>query len=84
MQLHEFIDHFRDSIMHAVVASYPPLYNLAERRSGRFDLRRLGRRPLGGQADAIRAAALSIQRQPSTIIVGEMGTGKSFIAAASW
>jgi hypothetical protein len=83
MDLFHFIDQFRDAIAGAVVASYPPLYDRAERERDRFALRRLGRRPLGGQADAIRAAALSLQRQPSTIVVGEMGTGKSFCAAAA-
>jgi len=83
MDLFHFIDHFRDAITSAVIASYPPLYDLAERRNARFDLRRLGRRPLGGQADAIRAAALSLQRQPATVVVGEMGSGKSYIAAAA-
>src|SRR5207302_11354258 len=34
-------------------------------------------------ADAICAAALSIQRQPGTIVVCEMGSGKSQIAAAA-
>lgn len=40
-------------------------------------------RPLGAQADAIRAAALSFQRHRNTNVVGEMGTEKSFIVASA-
>ncbi|MGD9893706.1 MAG: hypothetical protein AB7U18_20680, partial [Dehalococcoidia bacterium] len=47
------------------------------------DLRRLLRRPLGAQAEAIRSTALSNQRQPGTIVVGEMGCGKSYCASAA-
>jgi hypothetical protein len=46
-------------------------------------LGRLLRRPLAAQADAINATVLSLNRQPGTIVVGEMGTGKSYIAAAA-
>ena len=83
MSLPDFLERYREPITRAVIETYPPIYDLAERRSGRFDLRRLSRRPLGAQADAIRAAALSIQRQPATIIVGEMGVGKSMLGAAA-
>ena len=41
------------------------------------------RSPLGAQADAIRAAALSLDVHRGTTVVGEMGTGKTFIAASA-
>ncbi|MCC7368784.1 MAG: hypothetical protein IT306_10200 [Chloroflexi bacterium] len=83
MKLREFLDAYRDAIEDAVVRTYPPLYDADTRRARGFDLHRLLRRPLGGQADAIRATALSLRRQPGTILVGEMGCGKSTIAAAA-
>ncbi len=60
MQLSDFLDAYREAIARAVIATYPPLYDAAARRESGFDLRRLGRRPLGAQADAIRATALSL------------------------
>jgi hypothetical protein len=83
MNLSQLIDRFRTAIADAVIRAYPPVYDAETRRTCGFDLRRLLRRPLGAQADAIRAAALSLQRQGSTLFVGEMGTGKSLCAAAA-
>ncbi|MGD9892992.1 MAG: helicase, partial [Dehalococcoidia bacterium] len=83
MKLAEFLDAYRDAITDAVVRTYTPLYDAKTRRAIGFDLRRLLRRPLGAQADAIRSTALSFQRQPGTIVVGEMGCGKSYCASAA-
>lgn len=83
MQLPEFIETFGDAINERLVELYPPVYDAAMRATCGIDLGRLGRRPLGAQADAIRAAALSIRRNPGTNIVGEMGVGKSGVAAAA-
>src|SRR4051812_15730009 len=83
MKLSQFLQVYGDAAAEAVARTYPPLYDAETRRSCGFDLRRLLRRPLGAQADAIRATALSLQRQPGTIIVGEMGSGKSLIAAGA-
>ena len=80
MKLGEFIDKFRDAIARRVVESYPPLYRPSE-NGGR--LPRLLRTPLGAQADAIRGAALSLEAHRGTTVVGEMGTGKTFIGAAA-
>ena len=41
------------------------------------------RKPLGAQEDAIKGAALSLEAHRGTTVVGEMGTGKTFIAAAA-
>lgn len=83
MKLSGFLEVYGDAVAEAVAQTYPPLYDAETRRSCGFDLRRLLRKPLGAQADAIRATALSLQRQPGTIVVGEMGSGKSLIAAAA-
>ena len=80
MNLGGFIDTFKDAIARRVVESYPPLYRPSE-NGGR--LPRLLRKPLGAQADAIRAAALSLKAHQGTTVVGEMGTGKTFIAASA-
>jgi superfamily II DNA or RNA helicase len=83
VNLAQFLETYASAVTDAVLQTYPPLYNAELRRSCGFDLHRLIRRPLGAQADAIRATALSIQRQPGTVVVGEMGSGKSLIAAAA-
>ena len=80
MDLAGFIDTYRDAIAQRVVESYPPRYRPSE--NGRT-LPALLRSPLGAQADAIRAAALSLDVHRGTTVVGEMGTGKTFIAASA-
>ena len=80
MNLGGFIDTFKDAIAKRVVESYPPLYRPSENGG---TLPRLLRKPLGAQADAIRGAALSLKAHRGTTVVGEMGTGKTFIAAAA-
>ena len=80
MNLGQFIDTFKDAIAQRVVESYPPLYRPSENG---HRLPRLLRKPLGAQADAIRGAALSLEAHRGTTVVGEMGTGKTFIAAAA-
>ena len=77
MNLGAFIVTFKDAIARRVVESYPPSEN------GRT-LPRLLRKPLGAQEDAIRGAALSLEAHRGTTVVGEMGTGKTFIAAAAY
>ena len=76
MNLGGFIDKFKDAIARRVVESYPPLYRPSENGG---TIPRLLRRPLGAQADAIRGAALSLKAHRGTTVVGEMGTGKTFI-----
>ena len=80
MNLGGFIDTFKDAIAKRVVESYPPLYRPSENGG---TLPRLLRKLLGAQADAIRGAALSLEAHRGTTVVGEMGTGKTFIAAAA-
>ena len=80
MNLGEFIDTYREAIARRVVESYPPLYRPSENGG---TLPHLLRTPLGAQADAIRGAALSLRAHRGTTVVGEMGTGKTFIGAAA-
>ena len=80
MNLGQFIDTFKDAIAQRVVESYPPLYRPSENG---HRLPRLLRKPLGAQEDAIKGAALSLEAHRGTTVVGEMGTGKTFIAAAA-
>ena len=79
MDLASFIDTYKEAIARRVVESYPPLYRPSENGA----LPQLLRSPLGAQADAVRGAALSLQAHRGTTVVGEMGTGKTFIAAAA-
>ncbi len=80
MNLGEFIDTYRDAITERVIASYPPVYSPA---TDQRPMPRLLRTPLGAQEDAIRGAALSLNSQRGTTVVGEMGTGKTFIGTAA-
>ena len=80
MNLGDFIDKFKDAIARRVVESYPPLYRPSE-NGGKLPY--LLRTPLGAQSDAIRGAALSLEAHRGTTVVGEMGTGKTFIGAAA-
>ena len=80
MNLGEFIDTYRDAITERVIASYPPVYSPA---TDSRPMPRLLRQPLGSQEDAIRGAALSLNSQRGTTVVGEMGTGKTFIGTAA-
>ncbi len=80
MNLGEFIDTYKEAIARRVVESYPPLYRPSENGG---TLPRLLRSPLGAQTDAIRGAALSLEAHRGTTVVGEMGTGKTFIGAAA-
>ncbi len=80
MNLGAFIGTFKDAIARRVVESYPPLYRPSENDRR---LPRLLRKPLGAQEDAIKGAALSLPAHRGTTVGGEMGTGKTFIAAAA-
>jgi len=83
MNLAQFIETYQDAITRAVLRTYPPVYTARNRDEWGFDLRRLRRRPLGAQGDAIRAVAVSLRRHRGTNLVGEMGTGKTTIGAAA-
>ena len=77
MSLASFLETHRDGIIEAVTRAYPPLVTQAE------PIPDLLRQPLGRQAEAITATALSLREHRNTLLVGEMGTGKSFCSIAS-
>jgi superfamily II DNA or RNA helicase len=77
MPLAEFLETYKAGITKAVTDAYPPLVTRAEPIPG------LLRKPLGYQAEAITAVALSLREHRNTLLVGEMGTGKSFCSIAS-
>jgi len=83
MNLAQFIETYQDAITQAVLRTYPPVYTARNRDEWGLNLRRLRRRPLGAQGDAIRAVAVSLRRHRGTNLVGEMGTGKTTIGAAA-
>ena len=83
MNLAQLLDRYGEAITRAVIDTYPPLYDADVRHKSSPQLRRLLRRPLGAQSDAINATVLSLKQHTGTIVVGEMGTGKSYIAAAA-
>ena len=80
MNLSTFLDTYKAAIAQRVVASYPPQYRPA---ADDRPLPRLLRPPLGAQETAIRGTAHSLATQRGTTVVGEMGTGKTFIATAA-
>ena len=83
VNLADFLDRFGPAIAKAVIRTYPPLYDAEARRTCGFDVQQILRRPIGAQADAIRATALLLQQHSGTIAVGEMGVGKTLVAAAA-
>ena len=78
-RLPDFINENKAALVEAVLGSLPPIFD----GSRRDDLSMLRRRPIGAQADVIRAAATSLRRHGCGIIVGETGAGKSYVAAAA-
>ena len=82
MDIVEFIEFYREAIARTVTQSYAPKYqpNLPEHSR---PLPELIRPPIGAQEHALRGATLSLLANRGTVLVGEMGTGKTYIGAAS-
>ena len=74
----ELLADAKTELLDQVAIAYPPLYT--DRGES---IPPLKRRPMGRQPHAIKAAAFSIKTQRATTIIGEMGVGKSYIAAAA-
>ena len=83
VNLAELLDQYGDAIARTVIDTYPPLYDADVRRARGADLRRLLRRPLGAQADAINATVLSLKQRPARSWSERWEPGKSYIAAAA-
>ena len=82
MDISEFIETYKDAIAQKVTEAYAPRYQPGQPGQDK-PLPALVRKPLGAQEHAIRGTALSLEVNPGTIIVGEMGTGKTYIGAAA-
>ena len=80
MNLSEFLSRYGRGIAHRIAASLTPAYRPREHDQ---PLPPLKRPPLQAQTYAIQAAARSMTLNPGTMLVGEMGTGKTGIAAAA-
>ena len=79
--LHDFITTHKEAITSQVRKNYPPLYQPSKANHTGFPEKL--RHPIGAQEDAIRAMAFSMENQRGSIVVGEMGTGKTYIAIAA-
>ena len=78
--LEQFIETYQRAITEKVIETYQPKYIPQERDEPIPDLLR---QPLGAQEHTIRATAQSLRNSRGTTIVGEMGTGKTYIAIAA-
>lgn len=72
-----FLEVHRESLIASVNAAFPPIVTRAEVRSD------LLRKPLGRQAEAITALAHVLQHNRWAMLIGEMGSGKSFTGVAA-
>ena len=79
--LHDFITEHREAITEQVKTNYPPLYQ--PNPATNTGLPDKLRSPIGAQEDAIRAITYSMQTQRGSIVVGEMGTGKTYMGIAA-
>ena len=82
IKLGEFIENHKDGIARRVIESYPPIYQPNKPGQDK-PLPSLLRRPIGAQEHALRGTVLSLKENRGTTVVGEMGTGKTFIGAAA-
>ena len=75
--LADFIAEWQPAITRQIINTYPPRYQPPD---GDKPLPPVLREPIGGQAEAIQGVALSLLTNQGTTVVGEMGTGKTYIA----
>ena len=75
--LASFLETHRESLIASVNASYPPIITKADVPA------ELVRKPLGRQAEAITALSQTLKTSRFSMLIGEMGTGKSFTGIAA-
>ena len=80
LNLEQFIARHQEAITELMKRNYPPKYTKA---ADKLRLPRLLRAPMGRQEEIIRGAAFSLRKNRGTVIVGEMGVGKTYIAVAA-
>src|SRR5215831_17334570 len=84
MNIHEFIEEFRSVIVASVGRDSNPLYHPGTDRKQIYQLiKGLQRRPIASQVDAIGGIVQALRFRDSTILVGEMGLGKTYISIAA-
>jgi len=84
MDLQEFIERFRDSVINLVAQDSQPLYRPGSDRKEAYDLiKHIPRRPIACQIDAIGGIVKALRSRDSAILVGEMGLGKTYISIAA-
>lgn len=83
LSLSRFLEEYQEAIRRHVIEQFRPRYTTAERRTFAEKLSGLKRRPFAAQVDAIAGVTLALDEQPAAFLVGEMGVGKSLIAAAA-
>ncbi|MBW2123727.1 MAG: hypothetical protein JRH07_18060, partial [Deltaproteobacteria bacterium] len=83
IKLSDFLEKYRDAITERVILEYPPRYNVTERDMHKKAIGELVRKPYPAQVDAVNALSLVLGRGRNGILVGEMGTGKSLMGAAT-
>lgn len=85
MPIAQFVAEFRASLLEAVRVQNPPIYDGSPDAAREQLLDQLLRNPFRAQRDAIQAAVslLVDHGDPSVVVNGEMGTGKTMIGIAS-
>ena len=83
MELKDFINHYQESITQNIVKNYPPLYQRNGHNRQNLDWTTLTRQPLGEQKNAVQGVVLALEKYQRSNVVGEMGTGKTYIAIAA-
>ena len=83
ISLSRFLEEYQEAIRRHVIEQFRPRYTTAERRAFSEKLSGLKRRPFAAQVDAIAGVTLALDERPAAFLVGEMGVGKSLIAAAA-
>lgn len=79
--LTEYIKKYSNIFAQKIEESFKPIYNPLNEKPDKLT-ENLKRQPFKAQADVITAAAKTLDRQDSIIIVGDMGTGKTLIGSA--
>lgn len=84
MDLHEFIEKFRENIIERVAQDSKPLYHPGQDRKEAYDLiKHIPRRPIACQIDAVGGIVKALRSRDSAVLVGEMGLGKTYISIAA-
>ena len=77
----DYLKTFGTELAEKVKSQAEPLFNPGDKWDSKMDT--LLRKPFAAQGDVIMSLVKTLERQNSAIVVGEMGTGKTYISAAS-